>query len=143
MSDADGAGPSRSRRLARLRVGQSLSITIGTLLAFAVIGIGLALVANERLTNSRNLLLNQIGPSLRSAIQLENGLVNQETGLRGYLIAVQASFLAVSRARAPDATISPTAAVTTRSTSNPSSEIAPCWDATYSNGSNAGITSST
>jgi signal transduction histidine kinase len=93
VSAAGGAGPSWSRRLARLRVGQSLSITIGALLAFAVIGIGLALVANERLTDSRNLLLNQIGPSLRSAIQLESGLVNQETGLRGYLIAVQASFL--------------------------------------------------
>jgi CHASE3 domain sensor protein len=45
------------------------------------------------LSDRRNLLLNEIGPSLRSAIQLENGLVNQETGLRGYLIAQQPSFL--------------------------------------------------
>jgi signal transduction histidine kinase len=87
------AGPSWPRRLARLRVGQSLSITIGALLAFAVIGIGLALVANARLSDRRNLLLNEIGPSLRSAIQLENGLVNQETGLRGYILARQPSFL--------------------------------------------------
>jgi signal transduction histidine kinase len=93
VSDVDRMGPSWPRRLAGLRVGQSLSITIGALLAFAVIGIGLALVANGRLSDRRNLLLNEIGPSLRSAIQLENGLVNQETGLRGYLIAQQPSFL--------------------------------------------------
>ena len=93
MSDADRMGRSRPRRLAGLRVGQSLSITIGVLLAFAVIGIGLALVANGRLSDRRDLLLNEIGPSLRSAIQLENGLVNEETGLRGYAIAQQPSFL--------------------------------------------------
>ncbi|HXN36834.1 MAG TPA: CHASE3 domain-containing protein, partial [Solirubrobacteraceae bacterium] len=93
MSEVDHMGPSWPRRLAGLRVGQSLSITIGALLAFAVIGIGLALVANGRLSDRRNLLLDEIGPSLRSAIQLENGLVNQETGLRGYLIVQQPSFL--------------------------------------------------
>jgi signal transduction histidine kinase len=98
VSDADGYRSRAPRRLARLRVGQSLSITIGVLLAFAVIGIGLALAADARLTDRRNLLLNEIGPSLRSAIQLENGLVNQETGLRGYLIAVQPSFLEPYRA---------------------------------------------
>ena len=93
MSAADGQVERVSHRLAQLRVGQSLSITIGVLLAFAVIGIGLALAANVRLTDRRNLLLDQIGPSLRSAIRLEDALVNQETGVRGYLIDPQPSFL--------------------------------------------------
>jgi signal transduction histidine kinase len=93
VSEADGQGSRFSQRLSGLRVGQSLSITIGALLVFAVVGIGFALIANARLSDRRDLLLNEIGPSLRSAIQLENGLVNQETGLRGYLIALQPGFL--------------------------------------------------
>jgi signal transduction histidine kinase len=93
VSAAGARGSHVPRRLARLRVGQSLAITIGALLAFAVIGVGFALAANARLTNRRNLLLNEIGPSLRSAIELEDGLVNQETGLRGYVLGAQPNFL--------------------------------------------------
>jgi signal transduction histidine kinase len=93
VSEAEEGRHNPARGLARMRVGQSLAITIGALLAFAVIGIGLALVANGRVNDRKRLLLEEVGPSLRSSIQLEDALVNQETGLRGYLILRQASSL--------------------------------------------------
>jgi signal transduction histidine kinase len=76
-----------------LRVGQWLGLSIGVLLILAVIGIGLALAANSRLTDRRNLLLDRIGPARLAALDLENALVNEETGVRGFIIAGQAQFL--------------------------------------------------
>jgi signal transduction histidine kinase len=80
-------------RVARLSVSQLLAATTGLLLALAVVGIGLALLANGKLTHNRLLLLEQVGPSVRTTLELENALVNEETGVRGYLITGQAGFL--------------------------------------------------
>jgi signal transduction histidine kinase len=80
-------------RLSALSVGQLLSLTIGALLALAAIGIGLALVASIRLSHQRSFLLDQAGPSNRASLELENALVNEETGIRGYLITVESQFL--------------------------------------------------
>jgi signal transduction histidine kinase len=85
--------PHLSERLERLRVGQWLAITIGALLAFAALGIASALLASERLTNSRTLLLDQISPSLGAASALENALIDEETGIRGYALARERRFL--------------------------------------------------
>ena len=87
MSDA----PSRSRlrivnQAADMSVGRLLAATIGVLLVLAVLGIGLALLANGDLTRNRNFLLNQIGPARRVSFALETALVNEETGVRGYVI---------------------------------------------------------
>ncbi len=57
------------------------------LLAFAVAGVGLALVANGRLNDQRNLLLDHVEPALLAALNLENALINQETGVRGYILS--------------------------------------------------------
>ncbi|HEY1833710.1 MAG TPA: CHASE3 domain-containing protein, partial [Solirubrobacteraceae bacterium] len=96
MSERPSAAGSRAGAAIRfrgLRVGQSLSITIGVLLLFAIAGIGLALVAEHRLGDKRFQLLEEISPSVRAALRLEDALVNQETGLRGYQLSKQASFL--------------------------------------------------
>jgi signal transduction histidine kinase len=74
-------------------VGTLLGATIGVLLVLAILGIGLALLANRQLTDNRNLLLEQVGPARRAALNLENALVNEETGVRGYLITAQPTFL--------------------------------------------------
>jgi signal transduction histidine kinase len=81
------------RRLGRLRVGQWLAITIGVLLAFAVTGIGLALLANHRLDERRHEVLDQVEPSLLAALKLESSLIDEETGVRGYLITAEPRFL--------------------------------------------------
>lgn len=84
-------------RLAQWRantsVGRLLAATIGVLLALAVAGIGLALLANGELTRNRRFLLDQVGPARRAALNLENALINEETGVRGYLNTAQPSFL--------------------------------------------------
>src|SRR5450755_291833 len=79
--------------LARLGVGQWLAFTIGGLLILAVIGIGLALAANAWVSDRRTLLVDRIGPAQLAALNLENALVNQETGVRGYALSGQARFL--------------------------------------------------
>jgi signal transduction histidine kinase len=71
----------------RLRVGQWLAVTIGVLLAFAVTGIGLALLANHRLSDQRHVVLDDVEPALVAAFNLESALVNEETGVRGYIIS--------------------------------------------------------
>ena len=73
--------------LARLRVGQWLALTIGVLLAFAILGVGLALLANHKLSDQRHLVLDQVEPALLTAVDLENALINQETGVRGYILS--------------------------------------------------------
>ncbi len=59
----------------------------------AVIGIGLALLANGTLTHNRHLLLDEVGPARRTAVALENALINEETGVRGFALTNEATFL--------------------------------------------------
>jgi signal transduction histidine kinase len=93
MSAASRPRRGLGRRIAQMSVGGLLGATIGLLLVLAVVGIGLALVANGQLTRDRRLLLEQVGPARRTALALENALVNEETGVRGYLITAQPGFL--------------------------------------------------
>jgi signal transduction histidine kinase len=86
------AAPS-ARVLPRLRVGQWLALTIGVLLVFAVAGIGLALLANQRLSDQRRVVLDQVEPALLAALNLENALINEETGVRGYILSGRAQSL--------------------------------------------------
>jgi signal transduction histidine kinase len=85
LSTARPAPPRRP--LARLRVGQWLALTIGVLLAFAVTGVALALVANQRLSDQRRHVLDEVEPALVAALNLENALINEETGVRGYILS--------------------------------------------------------
>jgi signal transduction histidine kinase len=82
-----------ARRLASTSVGTLLAATIGVVLMLAVLGIGLALIASGELDRERSLLLDQVGPSVRAALQLESALVNEETGLRGYVLTREQPFL--------------------------------------------------
>ncbi len=91
---APGPGRSRvTRVIGRMGVGQLLAVTIGLVLVLAVVGIGLALGANGRLTHNRHLLLDEVGPARRTALALENALVNEETGVRGFALTGESSFL--------------------------------------------------
>jgi signal transduction histidine kinase len=79
--------PRGAQSLPRLRVGQWLALTIGVLLAFAVVGVGLALLANHKLNNQRAVVLEEVEPALLAALKLENALINEETGVRGYILS--------------------------------------------------------
>jgi signal transduction histidine kinase len=76
-----------------LGVGQWLGLTIGVLLALAIVSVGLALAVNERLSNRRHVVLDQVEPALQASLRLENGLINQETGVRGFLLTGEREFL--------------------------------------------------
>jgi signal transduction histidine kinase len=78
---------------ATLRVGQWLGLTIGVLLALAVLSIGVALVVNHRLNDRRHIVLEQVEPALQASLRLENGLIDQETGIRGFLLTGEHDFL--------------------------------------------------
>jgi signal transduction histidine kinase len=80
-------------RAAGMSVGALLGATIGVLLALAVIGIGLALIANGQVGHNRHLLLDEVAPARRTALALENALVNEETGVRGFALTNEPSFL--------------------------------------------------
>jgi signal transduction histidine kinase len=82
-----------ARRLASTSVGTLLAATIGVVLMLAVVGIGLALLANRELGRERSLLLDQVGPTVGAALQLESALVNEETGVRGYVLTREQPFL--------------------------------------------------
>ncbi len=76
-----------------LPVGRWLALTAGALLSLAVIGIGLALAANATLTDRRTLLVDRIAPAQLVAADLANALINQETGVRGFMIDRRQTFL--------------------------------------------------
>jgi signal transduction histidine kinase len=79
--------------IARTGVGRVLGLTIGVVLLLAALGIALALIANGQLSHNRHLLLDEVGPARRTALVLENALINEETGIRGFALTGEASSL--------------------------------------------------
>ncbi|WP_329500113.1 sensor histidine kinase [Kitasatospora herbaricolor] len=81
----DGGGWSTRRWL---RVGVSASLAVLVLLG----ALGFWVFAHSSVVNNR--LVDVSSPALIAAVRLESGLVNQETGIRGYGLTGQAEFLA-------------------------------------------------
>lgn len=57
------------------------------------VSIALGVLAIVRLTDARNLVVSRNGPALTASLQLSNALVNQETGVRGYALTGEETFL--------------------------------------------------
>ncbi len=97
MPAADRPADRRRRLITKLStdlpVRQWLALTTGAMLILAILGIGLALEADATLTDRRGLLVDRIAPAQLAAVDLANALVNQETGVRGFLIARERQFL--------------------------------------------------
>jgi signal transduction histidine kinase len=88
VSEVNRADAERRWPLSRI-----VSVAVLALLLFAVgavIAGGIALVS---LHDARNRVVNVIDPATTAAQQLDNALVNQETGVRGYALSAQQSFL--------------------------------------------------
>ena len=71
-------------------------VTVGVLalLLFSVAAVVAGGIALVSLHDARNRVVNVIDPATLAAQQLDNALVNQETGVRGYALSAQQSFLA-------------------------------------------------
>ncbi len=96
MSGGEGDRPRAEgprRGLARLGIGQVLALSIGTLLAIAVAGVVFALVANAEVNRRQDELAAGIVPAQTAAVGMERALLNQETGVRGYLLTAERQFI--------------------------------------------------
>jgi signal transduction histidine kinase len=82
-----------SRGLQRLRLGQWFGISTGLLLVVALLGITLGLVALKRNADARHLLADRLDPAAVSALRLNTALLNEESGVRGYLLTGRQPFL--------------------------------------------------
>ena len=88
MSEVKRADAGRRWPLSRI-----VNVAVLALLLFsvgAVIAGGIALVS---LHDARNRVVDVIDPATTAAQQLDNALVNQETGVRGYALSAEQSFL--------------------------------------------------
>jgi signal transduction histidine kinase len=93
-ASAPGPGISRADAARRWPLSRIVGTAVLALLVFSVAAVvvgGLALVS---LQNARNRVVNTIDPATLQAQLLDNALVNQETGVRGYALSAQPGFLA-------------------------------------------------
>jgi signal transduction histidine kinase len=87
------SGATRDDAGRRWPLSRIVGVAVLALLLFsvgAVVAGGIALVS---LHDARNRVINVIDPATLAAQQLDNALVNQETGVRGYALSAEQSFL--------------------------------------------------
>jgi signal transduction histidine kinase len=89
MSGTTRAGAGRRWPLSRI-----VGVAVLALLLFSVASVVAGGIALVSLNDARNRVLDVIDPATLAAQQLDNALVNQETGVRGYALSAQQSFLA-------------------------------------------------
>jgi signal transduction histidine kinase len=88
MSGAGRTDPARRRPLSRI-----VGVAVLALLAFSVAAVVAGAFALVSLRDARNQVVDVIDPAALQAQQLDNSLVNQETGVRGYALSAQQTFL--------------------------------------------------
>jgi signal transduction histidine kinase len=76
-----------------LTAGRWFALSVGLLVAVAVIGTITSLVALSRLTDARVRLADRLDPAAIAAADLKNGLVDQETGIRGFALTRDGAYL--------------------------------------------------
>ncbi|HEX2162082.1 MAG TPA: ATP-binding protein, partial [Thermoleophilaceae bacterium] len=90
--------PAGGRRGNRFRVNQWFAIATGLLSLATLTGIVIGVVAIVRLSDERELVVDHLDPAAVESLRLANALVSEETGVRGYVLAGDATFLAPYRA---------------------------------------------
>jgi signal transduction histidine kinase len=88
MSEAHPVPAARRWPLSRI-----VAITLLALLAFSAAAVAAGAIALVRLTDARSRVVSVIDPATLQAQLLDSALVNQETGVRGYALSAQRSFL--------------------------------------------------
>jgi signal transduction histidine kinase len=97
QSPAHTSASPRTRRqrggLQRLSVTQWFGLVVGVLLLVAALGLLAGLLALGRLDDRRELLADGLDPANVGALRLSNALLDEETGVRGYALSREGSFL--------------------------------------------------
>ena len=89
MSD----GRARPPLVSRFTTSQWFALAASALALVTATGTTLGVVAIVRLTHARNVVLDRNGPAVLAQLQLNTALVNQESGLRGFVLTGREQFL--------------------------------------------------
>jgi signal transduction histidine kinase len=81
----------------RFRVNQWFSIAIALLGVVTLASIAIGVFAIVQLADKRELVVDHLDPASVEALRLANALVNEETGVRGYVLSGDPAFLAPYR----------------------------------------------
>ncbi len=81
------------RLAGRVTVGQFFALVCGALILLASLGVLAGQIALHNLSEARSLTVTRIDPASTTALTLGNALVNEETGVRGYVITGKLEFL--------------------------------------------------
>ena len=91
---AEGEGTSAAPRSgSRFRVRQWFAIASVLLGVVTLAGAVAGTLALVRLAEKRNLVVDRLDPASNAALRLSNALINEETGVRGYVLAGEEEFL--------------------------------------------------
>src|ERR1700741_863048 len=93
MADVDRRRSRRTTTVGRLSVTQWFGLATAVLGLATLVGLGAGAIAIVRLADARDLVINKIDPAQTAALRLSNGFVNQETGVRGYALTGESTFL--------------------------------------------------
>jgi len=94
---SDGRRPPKPPLVRRFSTSQWFALAASALALVTAAGTALGVVALVRLTDARNTVLDRNGPAVLAQLQLNTALVNQESGLRGFVITGREQFLAPYR----------------------------------------------
>jgi signal transduction histidine kinase len=89
MSGARRADEGRRWPLSRI-----VGVAVLALLVFSVAAVTIGALAVLNLSHARGRVVNTLDPAALQVEQLDNSLLNQETGVRGYALSAQLTFLA-------------------------------------------------
>ena len=76
-----------------MTIGRWYALLVGGLVLAAVIGLAIALVALARQGDRREFLLQRVIPAETLAADISTALLDQETSVRGFLLAGDESYL--------------------------------------------------
>jgi signal transduction histidine kinase len=85
-------------RRSRLSAGAWLALSAGLLAVATLVAIGAALLASHHLTQARQRVVDRVDVAANTALVLSNAMVNQETGIRGFVLGGEEQFLDPYRA---------------------------------------------
>jgi signal transduction histidine kinase len=72
---------------------QWFGAAMAILVVVAVVGLAIALAALKRNSDERNRLVDRVDPALVSTLRLQTALLDEETGVRGYVLSKRDVFL--------------------------------------------------
>ena len=80
-------------RRSRLSAGTWLALSAGVLAVATLVAVGAALIAAHHLTQARQRVVDRVDVATNTALVLSNAMVNQETGVRGFVLGGEEQFL--------------------------------------------------